>query len=281
MKKVLTGIAILAMATSMFAAKIDELNPLAKHFRIKDDKSAKPSGQARPTNNLTNHGGPVMPNAHVVLIFWGKSWATTDAGLAAELQAFRTNSNGLISHTGMIAQYGVTWTGGNTLKGSQADVFDTAANPTSLAVTDAMVQAEVKKNFPNGVADNSTVYEVFIPSGYYSQDGSSTSCGGPNLQYCAYHSHYVNGINVKYSIEPYPSCSGCSATGFNVGQNAEHFMTHESREAFTDALGTAWWDRSGYEADDKCAWSPAPFIDQATGYGYQYEWSNSGSHCVQ
>jgi len=36
-----------------------------------------------------------------------------------------------------------------------------------------------------------------------------------------------------------------------------------------------------YEADDKCAWSPAPFIDPCTGYAYQYEWSNANSGCVK
>ena len=30
--------------------------------------------------------------------------------------------------------------------------------------------------------------------------------------------------------------------------------SHEVREAVTDALGNAWFDRSSQEADDKCAW---------------------------
>jgi len=34
-----------------------------------------------------------------------------------------------------------------------------------------------------------------------------------------------------------------------------------------------------HEADDQCAWSPAPFVDG--GYGYQYEWSNADSGCVK
>ena len=36
-----------------------------------------------------------------------------------------------------------------------------------------------------------------------------------------------------------------------------------------------WWDgTTGEEADDKCAWSPSPFIGTG-GYAYQYEWSNA------
>ena len=33
----------------------------------------------------------------------------------------------------------------------------------------------------------------------------------------------------------------------------------------TDEDGNAWFDRRCYEADDKCAWSPAPFGDGGTG----------------
>ncbi|TMA10877.1 MAG: hypothetical protein E6J86_14650 [Deltaproteobacteria bacterium] len=67
----------------------------------------------------------------------------------------------------------------------------------------------------------------------------------------------------------------------NVAQNFEHFISHETREAVTDEDLNAWYDRRGYEADDKCAWSPAPFIDPCTGYAYQYEWSNANSGCVK
>lgn len=52
--------------------------------------------------------------------------------------------------------------------------------------------------------------------------------------------------------------------------------------------GQAWYDRGGYEADDKCAWSPTPFTDSSTGsnsdgtaFAYQYEWSNASSGCVK
>jgi hypothetical protein len=87
---------------------------------------------------------------------------------------------------------------------------------------------------------------------------------------------------------PYPSCGGCQSSGFSTTQNFEHFISHETREAVTDPDGSAWYDRRGYEADDKCAWSPTPFTDSSTGtnqdgtaFAYQYEWSNLVSGCVK
>jgi hypothetical protein len=180
----------------------------------------------------------------------------------------------------MLTQYRSAASGAATnMGGSVNDKFDTSTPPTN--VTDSAVQAEVKKYF-GGAEDTSTIYQVFIPSTSYSSDGSSTSCGGPSLAYCAYHGHFTDGSrDVKYAIGPYPSCSGCQTSGFSDTQNADHFMIHESREAISDPDLNAWYDRRGNEADDKCAWSPTPFIDQTTGFAYQYEWSNSAGGCVK
>ena len=107
--------------------------------------------------------------------------------------------------------------------------------------------------------NSSAVYEVFLPASSYSSSGSTTSCGGPNLYYCAYHGSYSSsGGDVKYASMPYPSCGSCQTSGFTVAQNFEHFISHETREAVTDEDGNAWFDRRGYEADDKCAWNPTP-----------------------
>lgn len=236
--------------------------------------------------NLTYHGGDVINTAHVVCIFWGPTWnGGSDASNAAALQAFR-DQLGTSSHYSMLTQYYDTSGNINTtnLHGSQADWFDTTnALPSNGDVTDAIVQAEVNRYFSgHGGSDYSTVYEVFLPKYVpgtstlvYSSDGSSTSCGGPGLAYCAYHYNFGN---TKYSIEPYPSCSGCQWSGWTVAQNMEHFMVHETRESVTDPVGTGWWDRNGYEADDKCAWTG---LFLSGGYGYQPEWSNSAHGCVQ
>jgi hypothetical protein len=232
--------------------------------------------------NPTNHGGPVLTSAKVVLIFWGPTFSnagSADHTYATTLQAFR-NQYGTNSEFNVITQY----SGSNgtialsNLAAGTADFFDTSAPPTN--VTDAKVQGEVNKYLGTHTKDNNTIYEVVIPSTSYSSSGGSDSCGGPSLAYCAYHSWIGSGTTAtKYSIQPYPSCSGCTVSGWTAAQNEEHFITHETREAVTDPTGSTWYDSSGNELDDKCAWSPSPFL--SGGYGYQDEWSNLLSKCVQ
>jgi hypothetical protein len=232
--------------------------------------------------NLSNHGGPVITAARVVFIFWGPTFAnaaSADHTYATTLQSFRNQfgTNGeyhtIVQYCGSNGCIGTTSLGAGT-----ADFFDTAAPPTN--VTDSAVRGEVNKYLTTHTKNNNAIYEVVIPSTSYSSSGSSTSCGGPGLAYCAYHSWIGSGTTAtKYSIQPYPSCSGCKVSGWSNVQNQEHFVTHETREAVTDPTGSTWFDSSGAEADDKCAWSPTPFL--VSGNGYQYEWSNANGACIQ
>ncbi|HEY0553791.1 MAG TPA: hypothetical protein VGG20_05955 [Thermoanaerobaculia bacterium] len=229
-------------------------------------------------SNVTNHGGGVLAQARLVYIFWGPSFsnaASPDFAYAAALQAFR-NQYGTTPEYKTITQYGALQT---SLGAGTADMFDTTAPPTNA--TDAKVQAEVTKYLTTHTYNSSTIYEVVIPSSSYSSSGRSTSCGGPRLSYCAYHGSYTSSHGTTiYSIQPYPSCSGCTVSGWTAAQNEEHFICHETREAATDPVN-GWWDgTTGEEADDKCAWSPSPFIGTG-GYGYQYEWSNADGGCVK
>jgi hypothetical protein len=225
-----------------------------------------------------------MPTAHVVLIFWGPSFsnaASPDFQYAQTLIAYR-NQFGTTPEYNTITQY--SQSGGvfvqlSNLAAGTADFFDTTTPPTN--VTDATVRSEVSKYLQTHAFDNSAIYEVFLPSSSYSSSGSRTSCGGPSLGYCAYHSYFsVTGGTAKYSIQPYPSCGGCAVSGWTAAQNQEHFVCHETREAVTDPLINAWLDSVGNEADDKCAWSPSPFLGTG-GYGYQYEYSNAAGGCVR
>jgi len=236
--------------------------------------------------DLVFHGGPVITSAHVVFIFWGPSFndaASPDYSYARTLQSFR-NQFGTTPEYNTITQY----SGSNgtialtNLAAGTPDWFDTSTPPAN--VTDDLLQGEVSSYLSAHGFDANAIYEVVLPSSSYSSSTSigGTSCGGTPLAYCAYHGYYTSGANaVKYSVQPYPSCSGCQASGWSAVQNQERSVTHETREAVTDPQLDAWFDNlfPASEADDKCAFSPAPFIGTG-GYSYQYEWSNAVSRCV-
>jgi len=238
--------------------------------------------------NLTYHSnGRVIPAAKVVNIFWGSSFSnptSPDYQYAQTLIAFR-NQFGTTPEYNTITQYYQNLGSGNqliqlsNLGTGTADWFDSSAPPAN--VTDAVVQGEVQRYLTTHTVDYNTIYEVFIPRTSYSSQGSNTSCGGPSVAYCAYHGFYGSGATaVKYSIQPYPSCGGCQVAGWTDVQNQEHFVSHETREAVTDQQLNAWYDLFGNEADDKCAWTPTPFLGTG-GYGYQYEWSNAVKGCIK
>jgi hypothetical protein len=257
--------------------------PALKRFADADHVIYMPArGASIPTkagSNIVNHGGPVITSAKVVFIFWGPNFsnaASPDFAYAQQIQAFR-NQFGTTGEFNTITQYsGIALANLGT---GTADVFDTSTPPTN--VTDAIVQSKVASYLSTHAFNASTIYEVVLPKTSYSSSGSSSSCGGPSLSYCAYHGNFASGGNdVKYSIEPYPSCGGCQVAGWTDAQNQEHFVCHETREAVTDPDLNAWYDRRGQEADDKCAWSPSPFIGTG-GFGYQYEWSNLTGSCVK
>jgi hypothetical protein len=278
MRRVLTALAFLSLASFAFGQRIDDLN--GKHTQLYPTKDQAP-GWARPGGgggqNISYHGGPVITSAKVVSIFWGSEWGT-----ASNPSALAQSIYNFFGQFGSTGEYNVItqYSGIQQTNLTNNYWVDTSNPPTN--VSDSAVINEVIKYFGSHAGpDASTIYEVFLPSTSYASFGTSDSCGGPNLVFCAYHSNFSHsGVDVKYSSMPYPSCSGCHWTGFSVANDLEHFSCHETREAVTDPDGTAWYDRRGSEADDKCAWSPAPFIGTG-GYGYQYEWSNANSGCVK
>jgi hypothetical protein len=279
--KVAVALSCGLLSVSANAASVDKANvPFADADHV-IYAPIKGAAQLPTKSLLTYHGGGVLTSAKVVFIFWGPNFnnsASADFNYARTLQAYR-NQFGTTGEYNTITQYsGIQLA---NLGSGTPDWFDTSTPPTN--VTDSTVHAEVNRYFSggHGAFNNSTIYEVVIPRSSYSSSGSSTSCGGPSLAYCAYHGSYSGASGtVKYSIEPYPSCSGCSVSGWSAVQNAEHFVCHETREAVTDPVN-GWWDgTTGEEADDKCAWSPSPFIG-TNGYAYQYEWSNANNGCIR
>lgn len=229
--------------------------------------------------DVTNHGGPVIVSAKVVFLFWGPSFsnaASPDFAYAQALQSFR-NQLGTSTSWQVLTQYsGILLT---NLGSGTPDWFDTSAPPVN--VTDAKVQGEVNAYLASHAFDNSAVYEVVIPSTSYSSSGTATSCGGPGLAYCAYHSLFNKGTSsVKYTIQPYPSCAGCAFSGWTTAQDQEHFICFETRDTVTDPTGHGWYDSQFQEICEKCPWSPSLFSPNTISTTCGPAWSDKVHLCV-
>ena len=276
---VMALVAALVVSQPAVAERISELN--GKHVQALPHRGRAIGRGARGSNNVSYHNGPVLHRAKVVPVFWGPSttWGTngTPSALAQAVINFLAQF-GTTGEYNTITQYYDF--AGSVQLGTLTTTYwiDNSTPPTN--VTDAILQNEVVKAFGYVALDTSTIYEIFLPPTSYSSYGTQTSCGGTPLTYCAYHGNFTYGAtDVKYASLPYPSCSGCQWPGWTTAQNFQHFACHETREAVTDPDGNAWFDSHLNEADDKCAWSPAPFL--VNGFGYQYEWSNLVQGCVQ
>jgi len=224
----------------------------------------------------------VIVSAKVVNIFWGPSFsnpASPDYLYAQSLVSFR-NQFGTTPEYNVITQY----SGANgsvqlsNLGSGTADWLDSSPPPRN--VTDSAARSEILKYLTTHTFNDSTIYEVFLPSTSYSSSGSSTSCGGPNVAYCEYHSFFTSGgLTIKYTVQPYASCSACQVSGWTPAQSQEHLVSVSTRTTVIDPLGNNWHDASGTELGEKCAWSPAPFLDG--GSGYSYFWSLATNSCVR
>jgi len=251
------------------------------------------------SGNLVNHGGHQISNAGFVAIYWNSSvsgsTATSSSAyttLKDELTAFLYNySDGsnyaeddLGADYSVIQQYGIR----DAISGQRlADqnpvsgvgyLIDT--KPTQSSITDSAIQSYIAGLLTNGAVptSDSLIYGVYFPSGMKIRLQGGASC----TSFCGYHGNFSytdpvgNSHDIKYAVFPYPNCRGCSLSGFKVADMLTIVTSHEIREAVTDPDLDAWYDNSGYEADDKCAWHNL-YKTTNGGFWVQPEFSNGGT----
>jgi len=265
----------IAPPNSVSATRSQEFN--SRHiFHTKDFYS--PSNAARPSNNtgIYYHGGPLIVNpsvTNVVAIYWGNGGSMYSNGPASGAGP-GTGDGSLIgyflSNLGGSPYFGINATYYN---GSNAHVINavnytsywatgTDVAPPSSSPTDANMVAVIQAGINLGRIsyDPNTVYAIFTGPGI-------NLGGGFGSQYCAYHTHgtvTAGGASriALYAAMPhnqdFPSgcTSGYQSPNSDVAANSEvNTLAHEVEETTTDELGTAWYDRRGYENADKCAWT--------------------------
>jgi hypothetical protein len=217
------------------------------------------------------HNGAIMTSAAVTTIYWGTSWGTSSfvgdkiSGLDSWYVGFNNSNYAKSSdeYTGTNGQVtpSVSY-GGHIVDTTTAS----GGNKTST------ILAEVCKVIPNPVADG--YYPVYV-------DVKRGHAG-----YCAYHSYGSCGSTpVQFAFFfDLDGDAGCdpqdTQTGHSQGLAAlSNVSGHELSEVRTDPRNGGWYDSSGNENGDKCAWTfNVPFVTFSNGsiWKIQGEWSNAG-----
>jgi len=230
---------------------------------------------------LVDHGGGVMSNPGIFAIYWNSAIAnatatslgypTISSQLNAFINAFSDRVNWHDAATAdytIVQQYGRTSPISSTLANFGALVESQA---TLSTISNTTIASHLAGLFAAGTLtpDANTIYSVFFPPGMQVTAGTAASC----TSFCAYHSAFsYSGIIIKYAVYPYPGCASCSAGA--AADSLTTFISHETRETVTDPVN-GWYDPSGNEGDDKCAWSHLYRIANG-GFLVQPEWSNGG-----
>jgi len=276
-------------------------------------------------NNLLYWGGPVMGTNQTYAIYWLGSGGAVSSGYENIINTFFGNlaaaqnassdvyaidtqyygpTGSYIANQSSVGGSAVDTTN-NIPNDCSAEYAGTGVNVSAGCVTDTDIQAEVSRMIQaNGWTPGANaLFFVFTPSNVGSCfDTTSGECA--YTYYCAYHSNYTDGsgrevlyANMPYSLNggaPGACDSGQYPNGDQAADDTVNLISHEHNESITDPLGTAWYDSSGNEIGDKCAWnfgsgpwpstglSSSSEYNQTIGGGHYYvqqEWSNASSGC--
>ena len=245
-----------------------------------------PHGGARPSGgsgdpNLVWHHGAILTDSVVKAIFWGSSWTPSDD----KIKGLDRFYGGVGGSPYMKTNTEYTGTNGtvSTSVTYEGHVIDTKAVPRRTPDT-AAIQAEVAKMITDPVANG--YYPVYLdqPRGH--------------AGYCAWHSYgTANGVPVQFGfffkLDGDAGCDpGDKRTGHSQGLEAlANVSGHELSEAVTDPRNGGWWDKSGAENSDKCAWTFDGLVTlDGEEWMVQGNWSNAaynkrsgydGAGCIQ
>ncbi len=234
--------------------------------------SGKGTG-SRSTSNLIDHGGNVLSASNVYVVWWG----STNAWMPDVQGGISTFFNGL-TYKGVVSPFVNTAT--QYMRGATLAVsyVSSAAAPPSHAPSVGTIVNEAAREFPS--ADPQGLYLVF------------TSNFPKSANYCAWHS-YGTAINGSaYNVAYMPNTGGIGGCDpgnlYGVGGSEDlrslaNVTSHEFMEGITDPQLSTWYDSSGQEIGDKCAWQFASAVKLSNGSTWQLqeEWINKVSGCVQ
>ena len=234
-----------------------------------------PSHGGGKSVNLIDHGGVILPASNVYYIWWGAAGAWPVDAMTG-LTALANDLNGSKFQKDIFPQY---MRGLGVSTQFVTSLMDGSAPPSHGPQTSTIVNEACKVIGANGLKpDPSAVYVVL------------TSNFPHGANYCAWHSWgQCNGTTIQVAYMPNTTgVSGCNdpqltCNSYSQGTNSiANVLSHEYSEAITDANGNAWYDASGSEIGDKCAWQFQSCVNLThSSWQLQMEWSNAISGCQQ
>ena len=273
-RRVLTGMLAIAGSLTLTTA-LGYTAPVAAAasgaHTVMAPRTVHAAPQAIIRGALVNHGGPVQTAPRVFIVFW--DFTTDPVGEQAYMTRFLSTVGGS-SWLRTVNQYGASSTisFGGTFN-------DNSAIPASPS--DAQIQAEAQKAANHFGAGTSLNVEIVVAT------PTHHSTPGFGTQFCAYHGDVAADRNVTYTNMPYVTDAGAACGEGSVNGSAGTLdgvsivEGHELSESLTDPLLNAWFDRSGNEIGDKCAFVNLANITTSGGkFAVQPLWSNAANNCV-
>jgi hypothetical protein len=245
---------------------------------------------------LQYNGGPVeATGSSNYLIFWEPTGSVVASNYNSTLQQFFGDVGGSTLY-GVASQYYQTNGSTNQFISNTASVggawTDTTAYPSGT-LQDTDIQNEVQKavkanNWSTGIGSE---FFVYLAKG--ENECLNGSCSFST--FCAYHGDFASGSStVLYAAMPYAgtNLSGCgiqSGAGTPNGPDTDaeiSIASHELMETVTDPTLTAWFDATGAEIGDKCAYTYGPTSSNGSNitihahpYIVQEEFDNANLGC--
>jgi hypothetical protein len=226
-----------------------ELNPGSRGFTLT-------TGGTGATTPLLNHGGPVISTPTIYYIWYG-NWNRgngTDIPSGQQILKDFANTIGNSPYFQINATYGGGITGGAVFGGETT----TTGYPQGTRLSDANIQTIVNNAITSGRLpyNSNGVYFVLTSSDVAERSGFCT-------QYCGWHTAGTPSAgHIRYSfVGNAARClNSCAAQSTSPNGNPGvdgmlSVVAHELEEATTDPDLNAWYDSSGAENADKCAWT--------------------------
>jgi hypothetical protein len=223
---------------------------------------------------LVYHNGPIMTTgAYVEPIFWGPQWNKSSFA-GDKMTGIQSFYEGMSTSSYEATNTEYTQTGGAnvgttvTLGPSHTDLSDAVKNGSRTSPILAEACSKATALTTNGY------YPVYIDqprgrAGYCAWHSAGTCPNGTTIQFA-----FFFNLDGDAGCDPQDT-SGLHSQGLAALANVSG---HELSEALTDPHLNAWYDASGAENSDKCAWAFGPLLlsfSNGSQWKIQGNWSNA------